>query len=264
MSASAAPVVYLDCVDSTNSYAIRHCDDLPCGALVVADRQTRGRGRRGRAWHSPAGANFYGSLVCTPGHDGIDPGLVPQLGAVIALACVRQAGVAESWIKWPNDILAGDRKLAGILVEACSRSDGTEVVVLGIGVNLNLSAQALREIPTPATSVAVESGRATPPRAFADELRSAALAWYDRLRDGAGPVLHRAWLDGSSPLIGQGVRLQTPVETVAGTVAALEADGALTLTLADGTSQTFHAGDVSLRPAAVPPSDGGSAVGRGG
>jgi BirA family transcriptional regulator, biotin operon repressor / biotin---[acetyl-CoA-carboxylase] ligase len=130
-------------------------DDDPEGAVVVADVQTEGRGRLGRRWLAPAGTSLLVSILLRP---RVDPARLPELTVVAGRACaaaVAEVTRLEPEVKFPNDVLLGGRKVAGILAEA---SEGR--VVLGVGVNV---AQEPGDLPpdarTPATSLAIETGR---------------------------------------------------------------------------------------------------------
>jgi BirA family biotin operon repressor/biotin-[acetyl-CoA-carboxylase] ligase len=127
----------------------------PEGAVAVADEQTEGRGRLGREWHAPAGTSVLCSVQLRPAVSGER---LPELTVVAARACADAIAVLtglEPELKFPNDVLLGGRKVAGILAEA---RDGR--VVLGIGVNVNVPAEQLpREVDRPATSLLVETGR---------------------------------------------------------------------------------------------------------
>jgi BirA family biotin operon repressor/biotin-[acetyl-CoA-carboxylase] ligase len=129
--------------------------DAPHGAVAVAEHQTEGRGRLGRRWLAPAGTSLLCSLQLMPAVPGER---LPELTGVAAQAVaetVAAVGV-EPELKFPNDVLAGGRKLAGVLAEA---REGR--VVLGIGINVNVAEEELpREVDTPATSLLVETGRA--------------------------------------------------------------------------------------------------------
>src|SRR5439155_23352590 len=109
----------------------------PEGTIVIAERQTAGRGRLGRQWHSPTGLNLYCSIVLRP---ALPPGVVPQIalvaGTAAAAAIEAETGVRPA-IKWPNDVLLGGRKIVGILVEMDSEVERVHHVIAGIGVNLN-------------------------------------------------------------------------------------------------------------------------------
>ena len=141
-------------VESTPSTQLLLAVDAPEGALVAAEAQTEGRGRLGRRWLAPAGTSLLCSLQLRPDVPGER---LPELTGVAAQAVaetVAAVGV-EPELKFPNDVLAGGRKLAGVLAEA---REGR--VVLGIGINVNVVEEELpREVETPPTSLQVETGR---------------------------------------------------------------------------------------------------------
>jgi BirA family biotin operon repressor/biotin-[acetyl-CoA-carboxylase] ligase len=132
--------------------------DAPEGALAVTDEQTEGRGRLGRSWQAPAGTSILCSLVLRPSVETARlPELTPLAGRAVA-AAIAETTDLEPELKFPNDVLVGGRKVAGILAEA---SEGR--VVLGIGVNVNQTSEQLpADTPTPATSLRIEAGRQVP------------------------------------------------------------------------------------------------------
>jgi BirA family biotin operon repressor/biotin-[acetyl-CoA-carboxylase] ligase len=142
-------------VGSTPSTQLLLAPDAPEGALVVAEEQTAGRGRLGRSWFAPAGTSLLCSLQLRP---DTPPKRLPELTGVAARACADAIAALtglEPALKFPNDVLVGGRKVAGILAEA---RDGR--VVLGVGINVNLPADELPEdVDRPATSLLVETGR---------------------------------------------------------------------------------------------------------
>jgi BirA family biotin operon repressor/biotin-[acetyl-CoA-carboxylase] ligase len=142
-------------VDSTPSTQLLLPPEAPEGALVAAGEQTAGRGRLGRRWLAPAGTSLLCSLQLQP---AIASERLPELTGVAAHACADAVGALtglEPELKFPNDVLVGDRKLAGVLAEARE-----ERVVLGIGVNVNVTAEELpQEVDRAATSILVETGR---------------------------------------------------------------------------------------------------------
>jgi BirA family biotin operon repressor/biotin-[acetyl-CoA-carboxylase] ligase len=130
----------------------------PHGAAFVADAQTRGRGRGGHAWHSPAGENLYFSMVARP---RVSAGSIPPVALVVGVAVARtlekvMAGRAPIWVKWPNDVLAGPdkRKLAGVLVEGQLRGSEVTSVVAGVGLNVHATSFP-PDIAARATSLAL-------------------------------------------------------------------------------------------------------------
>ena len=154
------PVVYYPETDSTN-IRIRHLGDegAPHGTLAVADRQTAGRGRRGRTWESPGGSCIYMSIL-------LRPDLAPEKSPMLTL--VMACGVAEGimdcadvkvQIKWPNDIIVSGKKLAGILTEMSTQVDYINHVTVGVGINVNVQ-NFPEEIQT-ATSLLSETGTQT-------------------------------------------------------------------------------------------------------
>jgi BirA family transcriptional regulator, biotin operon repressor / biotin---[acetyl-CoA-carboxylase] ligase len=142
-------------VASTPSTQLLVAADAPEGALVVAEEQTAGRGRLGRRWLAPAGTSLLCSLQLRP---PVAPERLPELTVVASHACAEAIATLtglEPGLKFPNDVLVGDRKVAGILAEA---REGR--VVLGIGVNVNVPAGELpQEVDRPATSLLAETGR---------------------------------------------------------------------------------------------------------
>src|SRR5262249_47666099 len=138
------PLFTRDQVDSTNDLAWELLQQgADEGACVVADAQTRGRGRQGRSWHTAPGKGLALSVLLHPGCDAAALGTAPL---VAGLALARGLGALgfKARLKWPNDLLAGRRKLSGILAESRRAADGTEVVILGVGVNV---AQVASDFP---------------------------------------------------------------------------------------------------------------------
>ena len=203
----------------------------PEGLWLRADRQTGGKGRQGRTWVSPPGNLYISTLVRVRPADPAPPTLA--LVAAVALHEVISSEAPDVRIKWPNDILAGPAKLAGILLERSG-----DAVVIGFGANLAFHPEGLDR---PVTSIALVSGAATPPARIAEELASAFAAWLARWRsDGLPPIL-AAWLAAAHPI---GTPLSTPEGQ--GSFAGLDQSGALRLRLLDGSLRLVHAGDVFL------------------
>ncbi|SHL09243.1 biotin--[acetyl-CoA-carboxylase] ligase [Rhodothermus profundi] len=205
----------------------------PEGAVVLAEQQTRGRGRRGRSWVSPPGAGLYFSVLLRP-RLPLTELLRLSLAAGIALAETAEVG----GLKWPNDLLAPDgRKLAGVLVEAELRGEEVRFLLLGIGLNVHAA-------PLPPEATYLEAYR---PGLRRVDLLAKLLArleyWSERLTDAA--AICTAWSRYSYTL-GRPVRIDTPAGLVEGVAEALASSGALQVRLADGTLRTISAGDVAL------------------
>ena len=218
------------------------------GLAVVADEQTAGRGRLQRAWSSPKGAGLYFSILL---RQAVAIERWPLITFVAALAtgdALREAALVETDIKWPNDLLAGERKICGMLAEAIETPAGRAVVV-GIGVNLTNEAFP-SELVNVATSVAHESGRAAEREAILTALLPALARWYSLLHESDGvEKIVAAWASRSSYAAGKLVQVTNGDEVLQGVTRGVENDGALRLETAQGL-QLIRAGDVtSVRPA---------------
>lgn len=160
------PLNAFELVGSTNTFALQWADEgAPEGALVVTDHQTGGRGRRGRAWVSEPGAALQFSLVLRP---KVAVQRVPLVTTIAGVACaegIESACGVPTCIKWPNDITAHGRKLAGILVEGRFPAASAPTVVVGIGINTGWAKGVPQEIAERATSIAAEMDAPAPPRA---------------------------------------------------------------------------------------------------
>ncbi|MFD3514112.1 biotin--[acetyl-CoA-carboxylase] ligase [Streptomyces sp. NPDC058657] len=237
---------------STHSDLAGRAGSLQEGAVLVAEEQTRGRGRLDRSWTAPARSGLFFSVYLEPG-DGVPAerwGWLPLLtGVAVATALSRAAGV-DTALKWPNDLLVTvegeERKAGGILAERVG-----EGVVVGVGLNVSLSAD---ELPVPTAGSLALAGAASLDR---DPLLRAVLRsleqWYGDWRtaggDPAGSRLQEAYAAGCSTL-GRTVRAELPGgHTLTGEAVAVDGDGRLVLGTAEGVQRPVGAGDiVHLRP----------------
>lgn len=234
----------LSSVDSTNAEVLRR---LAAGAVapfsVLAERQTAGRGRRGRQWESPFGANLYYTLGISvrAGAKELE-GLSLAVGLCVARA-IRSVGVADVGLKWPNDVLVGGKKIAGILLELTGDPADICSVAIGIGVNVNM--RKADAIDQPWTSVREVLGAAVDRNVLLAALES-------ELAQGLS--LHRergfmASLDEWESLHlwqGRRVTLSTATHNIVGRVLGVDERGALRL-LVDGQEQRYSGGELSLR-----------------
>jgi len=239
-----------DDIDSTNSYLMRAAQQgAPSGTLCLAEHQQAGRGRRGRTWVSPFGTNIYLSLLWRyPFGPTAISGL--SLAAGTAVAGVLEAeGVPEIGLKWPNDILWRQLKLAGLLLEVAGEAQGPSLVVVGLGLNTRLHADQAAAIDQPWVDLDAISGSG----AIGRNRLAARLA--ERLID----TLERYGADGLDPFLpewerfdlcrGKLVDICLADRRFTGLHAGVTPQGALRLD-EDGRIRTFQAGEVSLRPAA--------------
>src|SRR5215510_13010000 len=163
---------------STNDH-LKEMVGAPEFTCVVADEQTAGRGRRARTWHSSHGDGLYLSVLFLPRSDSSSR--LPLIGLLAAIAVAEtliERGVAGVDIKWPNDVMVGERKISGVLAEAAGAGFESLRLVLGIGVNLNHRSFP-HELNGTATSVAIETGESVIVEEFRDHLLNKIAHWYE-------------------------------------------------------------------------------------
>ena len=235
-------IVQLDEVDSTNQEAKRRGAAGVAGPVwIVARRQTQGRGRRGNTWQSAEG-NLAASLLVRPGRPA---GACAQLSFAAALAVsdmlAHYAPAADFRLKWPNDVLADGRKVAGILLESESEPGG-RLKWLAIGIGVNLAAHP-EDAELPAVSLAALGVAAPRPSGAMGHLVPAFAKWYEAwLKDGFAP-LREAWLARATGLGGR-IRVRLAREEMAGVFRDIDETGALVLGLPGGAVRTIAAGEV--------------------
>ncbi len=255
---------YYDSIGSTNDEAAAWIEagarDL---SLVVADEQTRGRGRQQRRWFTPARAGLAMSLVLRQPQT-VNPDTTSHLlsrltglGAVAVSEALQASCQLESQIKWPNDVLLKGCKVAGILAEAYWRGDQLQGVVLGIGVNI--SPQAVppdTELNFPATSVEAEVGSAVDRQALLHAILERILFWRPRLAETEflqAWELHLAYKSEWVHILNSGLS-RWPTESAGaetvleGQLLGLDPSGGLKLRDRSGKTIVLHSGEIHLRP----------------
>jgi len=233
---------------STNSEAMRQAlAGVDEGLVIVASEQTAGRGRLDRKWVSPAGAGLYFSIVLRPLAEPGSWSLLPLLAAIAVNDALFEACQLETDIKWPNDLIAGERKICGILAEAIETEKGRAVVV-GIGINLTKEA-----FPPNLNEVAISVEEATTKRPDREVLLAALLrafsSWYLLLQQSGGQQqILEAWTSRSSFAKGKRVKVTNGNEVITGITGGVESDGALRVETETEGVRIIRAGDVtSLR-----------------
>lgn len=240
------PVRVLQSLDSTNAEAMRRLDQGQAAPfIVVAEQQTAGRGRRGRRWISPFGENLYYSLVLR-----VSGGMrqVEGLSLVVGLAllqALRGAGMTSVGLKWPNDVLADGRKIAGILLELSGDPADVCHVVVGIGVNVNMLAIDEAMIDQPWTSMRAELRRYVDRNALVCTLNRQLSSYLQRHQERGFASLKDEWQDNHL-WQGRTVVLTAGAQSVAGEVVGVDSTGAICLRVA-GVERSFSGGELSLR-----------------
>lgn len=242
--AASWPVLLFDSIDSTNAEALRIIErrqDAPF--VVLAERQTSGRGRRGRKWVSPFAENIYYSLVLR-----IEGGMrqLEGLSLVVGLAVMqtlREAGVPGVGLKWPNDVLVGQKKIAGILLELVGDPADVCHVVLGVGINVNM--RMADDVDQQWTSMRLESGKAFDRNQLAAGLGVMLQKYMQRHQLGGFSAIHAEW-EQNHLWQGRAVSLIAGVNQIDGEVLGIDSQGALRLKV-DGVEKVFSGGELSLR-----------------
>jgi len=239
-------VRHFDQIESTNTWlAAQALEGAPEGLVAFADFQTKGRGRLDRTWSAASGTALLCSVLLRPALDLDEMQLgVAAVSLAVRAATVRLCGVRPD-LKWPNDLLVGDRKVGGVLAEVVATSDGVALVV-GVGVNLT-------DCPEGATSLAQVAGVTVAPRAMLDIVLEELETRRDALDDVDGRAAVHAQYERALATLGQLVRVEMHGTHHVGVARAVDAAGRLILEV-DGEDHVVSAGDVVH----VRPHDGGS------
>ena len=248
--ARLAAIELFDDLPSTSRYLSEGASAWGTDARVcLAERQSEGRGRRGRAWISPFAANLYLSLYW---HFELPMAALNglSLGAGVAAArALERAGLGGVGLKWPNDIHHDEKKLGGILVEVLGQPEGPVAAVIGIGLNVHMPESAGGRIDQEWTDLnaALRGEIAGARNRLAGLLIDELVIMVQMLAAGGWPDLHAAW-KGLDPYVGREVVVLTPTGSECGRYLGVDRDGALLLASPTGP-RAFHAGEVSLRTA---------------
>lgn len=238
-------IIHVDEVDSTN----RMAKDLaikgtPEGTLVIAERQTRGRGRMDRDWFSPPGEGIYMTMVLRPSLPPAEAPKITLLTGVAMAESLREISGIEVKIKWPNDIVIKGKKLAGILTELSAEIDAINFVLIGIGVNVNTEEfpGSLQEM---ATSLLIETGRHFSRAPLIRVFLSRSEAYYEESKRRGFDGIIRTWND-LTDTIGRRVRIETLGKVYTGEALRVDTDGALILKDESGALHRIVSGDVNV------------------
>ena len=249
LGALGRQIVYFETIGSTNDVAATLAGSASGeGAVVIADAQTSGRGRRGRSWFSPPAAGLYVSVVLSPVKARVMPERATALltlaaGVALAEAVERMTGLRPA-IKWPNDLLVERRKLAGILAEgvALPSTAALQAVVLGFGINV-MSAAYPPELASRVTSLESELGRSVDRAAVCAESLAALATRYDDLLEGRYDAILDDWRLRAFGSRGAKVEWDTPSGVRTGITEGIDGMGALLVRTGD-TLERLVAGEV--------------------
>lgn len=237
-------VFFYPSIDSTNVKAFELArNGEPEGTAVVADSQSKGKGRIGRRWESPSGVNVYTSIILRPDVSPQAAQNLTFLSAVAVAEAVESVCPGRPTVKWPNDILIDSRKVAGILLEMDSEADRINFVIAGIGVNVNMKERMLPDaVRSIATSLAEKSGQEVDRIGFVSTLYASIEKWYRIYSmEGFGPIL-TAW-KGYFDAEGKPIKVSSFNRTVTGICAGVDESGALLVRNPAGAIVRIISGD---------------------
>jgi BirA family biotin operon repressor/biotin-[acetyl-CoA-carboxylase] ligase len=236
---------YLKEVDSTNSHAWKLAANGSVeGETVIAERQIMGRGRNKHAWQSPPGCNLYTSIILRP---SIIPSLAPQLTLMAGVAVAElltQYCPEKVFLKWPNDVLVGGKKICGILTEMSVKHGAVDFVVVGIGININIKKNDLdQEHRHKATSLLEETASPVSRVAFASALFRSFETWYEFYISKGFPFVKDRWTELSG-IIGNEVAVNDGDTVRRGTALGINDFGELVVIDTNKKTHQIIAGDV--------------------
>jgi len=238
---------YFDEVDSTNTMAHTLVKQGAAeGTLVIAEKQTAGRGRMGRAWHSPKGKGLWMSLILKP---RIPLQFTPHLTLLVAVALcrsIRQATQLSAGIKWPNDLLIDGKKISGILLESSADDENLQHVIAGVGIGVNLRPEDYpEELQSVATSLAIEAGREIDRKELLKQFMLELETMYKLYHEqGFAPV--KALWEALSVSLHTQVRTQSPQGLKSGFAVGIDDSGALIVRQEDGTLTKWYSGTIEF------------------
>ena len=240
------PLIHFADTDSTNLQArLRAEQGAPHGACLVAEHQSAGRGRLQRRWQAPPGGCLLFSIILRP---RLELGRVFSLTNLTALALCRaieQLGGPSPAIKWPNDVFLEGRKLAGVLTEFAARAESVEYVVVGVGLNVNLSPAQLAQLPAPAASLMAASGQPWDRARLLAAILGQLSELYGQL-DPVGPAAWREEYLARFMLKDRLVEVADGPRLLRGQALGVAANGGLLLRDQEGQVRTVLHGDVSV------------------
>ena len=241
------PLYYYPEIGSTNDEAFRlGLSGALEGTVVIADSQTKGKGRLQRVWHSPPGSNIYTSIILRP---NCKPDQAPQISIAAGVAVaeiINEYCPRHVQLKWPNDVLLNKKKVCGILAQMKTSSNRIDFVVLGIGINVNIGYNQLPpDIRTIATSLAIETGREISRLELIIGLYENLAKWYKQLTERGFGTIKEKWIN-LAPMIGKKVQVMFHNEVIMGKALGLDDDGSLIILTVNNETVKVSAGDATI------------------
>ncbi len=239
------PVEWHESLPSTSLYLRQRLaaePDLPSGTVIAAREQTAGRGQRGRSWITTPGRDLACSFLL---RTEVDLTWIPSLSLVVSLGVAKaleDIGIAPT-LKWPNDVLVGGRKISGVLIENIPARDGSNICLVGIGVNVNMDAETLARVGRPATSLRMETGRGIAIEAVLAGLLETLPEVVGAWEDGGFSAVRTAWTERARA-VGRPVEVAFGRTVVRGTLVGLGEYGELLVREVGGAERRLWTGEL--------------------
>ena len=233
-------------IESTNKYAKELAKQGEAeGSLVIAEEQTKGQGRMGRHWHSPACSNLLFSIVLRPRFTADRAFSLTMIAALAAVDAINRITGLNTMIKWPNDVFYRDKKVAGILTEFSAKKKLIEYVVIGIGLNVNWDISDKSELTHTATSLKNEIGHPVSRPALLATILKLLEEYYGLLLKGQEDSIYKRWNEHSM-VIGREAVVDSVDETIKGRVKRIDKNGALIIEDETGKESSVVCGDLKV------------------
>lgn len=218
------------------------------GTVIIADTQTKGRGRLQRKWISPPGFNLYMSIIFRPSISSKDASILTLVSSITLFETVKSYGI-KCRIKWPNDLLINRRKVAGVLTEMELGGDRVEFVLVGLGINLNMTRRVMNdlmgEVSEVATSVREELGHEVDRSEFAASVINLLEKWYQEFNTSGKSTIIDEWKKRWGDL-NQRVRVKVGHDWIEGIAYELDQNGFLLVRRDNGMTERIIAGDLTV------------------
>ncbi|MBK5252652.1 MAG: biotin--[acetyl-CoA-carboxylase] ligase [Peptostreptococcaceae bacterium] len=239
-------VVCFETIGSTNNYIKENADDLPDGTLVVSEEQNSGRGRLGREWTSPSGKGIWMSLLLKPKIAPQDAPKLTQIAAAALIETIKCLYGLDVKVKWPNDIVVGDRKVCGILTEMEAEVDCVNYIVLGIGINANIDVFS-EELADKATSMKIEIGEAVDRKKLLFHFLNCLERFLDLFFEDGDFEKALNICRKHSAVIGKKIWIKEKNNSVEVLATGINDSGELVVQYEDGSEKEILSGEVSIR-----------------
>jgi BirA family biotin operon repressor/biotin-[acetyl-CoA-carboxylase] ligase len=216
------------------------------GTVIVADAQSQGKGRFGRTWLSPPGVNLYFTVLLKPPISANEMPVITLMAAVAVVSAMREFAGLNAVIKWPNDIMVGNRKIGGILTEMKSDADMVHFTAVGIGVNVNMPSNMMPgNLRAHTTSLKEEKGESVNRVELLGVILSKLEYWYKKLFKNGKKALLREW-ELMNSTTGNKVRVRIHKRILSGMAEGIGEDGELIIRLPSGKTERVYAGEVTI------------------